>query len=122
MIIEDIYIESIQKTVRFLVGKSAGDNHRIIDVSDPNDLWFHSRDFSSCHIIAEIPPNVDTTDIIKIGSELCIKNTNKLKNVNRVYINYDNIRNISKTKVIGEVKTNINTIKTYKYQTSSESF
>jgi predicted ribosome quality control (RQC) complex YloA/Tae2 family protein len=115
MKIEDIFIESINKSVRFLIGTSAKVNFNIIDVSDPNDLWFHARDYSSCHVIAEMPIGVDNTDIIKIGSELCIKHTNKLKSKNKIYIIYDHIRNIKKTKNIGEVLINDDTIKKHKY-------
>jgi len=111
---EDVFIESIDKTVRFLIGKSAKDNFFIIDKSEPTDLWFHFKDFSGCHIIAETPTGVDNTDIIKTGAELCVKNTNKLKNVSKVYINYDFIRNIKKTKNIGEVNVNYSTLKEYK--------
>jgi predicted ribosome quality control (RQC) complex YloA/Tae2 family protein len=111
---EDIFIVTINKNVRFLIGTSAKENSRIIDVSDPNDLWFHSRDYSSCHVIAEMPTEVsDISEIISTGCQLCINNTNKLKSKNKVYINYDYLYNISKTKTIGEVNINNKTIKEY---------
>jgi len=87
MKIHDIYIDSISKTIRFLVGTSAKANFDIIDESEPGDLWFHARDYPSCHVIAEVPPGVNTSDIINIGSELCVFNTSKIKDKESVFIN-----------------------------------
>ena len=117
MKIEDIFIDSINKKIRFLIGTSAKVNFNIIDVSESGDLWFHADDYSSCHVIAEMPANnFDISEIISIGAGLCVNNTKKLKNKNKVTIIYDYIRNISKSKEIGGVDINEETIKYYSIQ------
>ena len=80
MKIEEIYIESLDKTVTFYIGKNAKDNFKIIDMCEPDDLWFHLKKESSCHVVALIASIKDLEkkelqEIIKEGANLCKENT-----------------------------------------------
>lgn len=35
------YIEAIKGYIEFRVGQNAKENFDLIDISSPNDLWFH---------------------------------------------------------------------------------
>ena len=57
--------------MRWWIGKGAED-----------DLWFHAKDVSSCHVVCEVPDDIkkkkELMYIIKIGALLCKNNTQKL--------------------------------------------
>lgn len=104
---ETIFIQGLNKTITFYIGKSQEENFDVIDMGNSNDIWFHSNNISSCHIVASIPSNIDKKDlkyIIKMGAYLCKINTNKLKSLKNVEFIYTNIKNIEKTDVLGCVK------------------
>jgi len=120
------YIPSIKKNIVYKIGKDAQNNFEIIDESDPNDLWFHLHNESSCHVIAclkniqyttcddELPNfydiDFDSLDkkekqqIITQGALLC-KQFSKLKSKKTVSVVYTKIENIQKTDVVGSVLT-----------------
>jgi predicted ribosome quality control (RQC) complex YloA/Tae2 family protein len=108
---ETIHIQGLNREVTFLIGKSAEDNFAIIDMANDDDLWFHSSNDSSCHVIALIN-NLEliTKDkkqlryIVKQGALLCKKHTNKLSSSKIEFI-YTKIKNICKTNIIGTVTT-----------------
>jgi len=54
MKMKTIATQGSPKDVTFLVGTCAQDNFDIIDISEPDDIWFHVRDWSSCHVIARV--------------------------------------------------------------------
>lgn len=94
--------------ILFYIGQNKNENFEIIDMANENDLWFHASGTSSCHVIASIPLDIDKNLLNKIiiqGSLLCKINTNKLKNINNVNICYTQIKNITKTNIIGMVNT-----------------
>jgi predicted ribosome quality control (RQC) complex YloA/Tae2 family protein len=113
---EDIFFTQIGRNIMFSVGNNASENFSVIDGSKDNDIWFHVKDFSSCHVVASIPEDVKLTKkdlkyIIKQGALLC-KKYSKYSNVKDLAIIYTTINNVQKTDIIGSVLTsNIKNIK-----------
>ena len=108
MKVENIFIEALNREITFNIGKKQSENFEIIDKASLDDLWFHAKNESSCHVVCQIPDNLDKKDmryIIKIGALLCKNNTNKLKSLKNVEIIYTKIKNITKTDVEGCVLT-----------------
>lgn len=105
MKIHTIYLPNINKNINFKIGSNAINNFEIIDDSKPSDLWFHVADYSSAHVIAEIPDDIKKKDIkyiIKRGAVIC-KQFSKYSNQKNLEITYTQISNISKTNIIGTV-------------------
>lgn len=110
MKIETKFIQSLNNTIDFKIGQSAQDNFDIIDVSEPNDLWFHLYGESSCHVIASINTEIkldkkQKRQIITQGALLC-KQYSRHKSAKNVNIIYTEIKNIEKTETIGTVQVN----------------
>ena len=112
---EDIFFTQIGRNITFSVGNNASENFSVIDGSKENDIWFHVKDYSSCHVVASIPEDLKLTKknlkyIIKQGAVLC-KKYSKYSNVKDLAIIYTTMNNVQKTEVIGSVLTsNIKTI------------
>ena len=109
MEIKEFYLTNIPIPVIYLIGKNKEDNNDIIIASSPNDVWFHSADYSSAHIIVKIP-NIKLTKkqmytLIKNGAILCKNSTNKLINEKNVEIIYTKVKNVYLTNKIGQVYT-----------------
>jgi predicted ribosome quality control (RQC) complex YloA/Tae2 family protein len=105
---ETIFIESIERDVTFHIGKKQEENFAVIDKGSSDDLWFHAKNISSCHVVCELPDDIDKKEmryIVTVGALLCKNNTNKLKTLRNVEITYTQIKNITKTKVPGCVET-----------------
>jgi len=120
------FIPSLKINIIYKIGKNAKNNFEIIDESDPNDIWFHLKDVSSCHVIAclkniqyttrddELPNfydiDFDTLDkkekqqITTQGALLC-KQYSRLKSMKNVEIIYTKIEHVEKLDVIGSVLT-----------------
>ena len=105
---ENIYIQALKREVTYYIGKTQNENFEVIDKGTQNDIWFHAKHISSCHVVAMIPENIHKDEmryIIKMGALLCKSNTNKLKSERKVEIIYTCIKNIQKTEVAGCVIT-----------------
>ena len=105
---ENIFIQGLEREILFYIGKNQNENFKVIDMGVEDDLWFHAKDESSCHVVCEIPDDIDKKElqyIIKTGALLCKNNTNKLKSLSNVAITYTQIKNITKTKTPGCVLT-----------------
>jgi len=130
MKMKTISIQGSPKDVTFLVGTCAQDNFDIIDISEPDDIWFHVRDGSSCHVIGRLSgiakgdrelsgDNLLSQDnakiqvdekldkktihkIIKQGALLC-KQESRYKSTKNLAIIYTKLRNVQKTSIIGSV-------------------
>ena len=104
-----VYLDNIKKEITYLIGENAADNFAVIDASDSaNDIWFHARDGSSCHVVAKIPGQLNKKELMTIckkGGFLCKLNTPKLKKQSNVEIIYTKIGNITKTNIDGLVHT-----------------
>ena len=108
MKIEKIFIQPLKREIIYYIGKSKEDNFAVIDAGSNNDLWFHAANESSCHIVCELPEDLDKNDIkyiIKVGALLCKNNTNKLKSKQNVEFIYTQIKNVTKTDIVGCVQT-----------------
>jgi predicted ribosome quality control (RQC) complex YloA/Tae2 family protein len=104
-----VYFDNIKKEITYLIGENAADNFVVIDASK-TDIWFHSKEGSSCHVVAKIPTSQQLSKkelmtICKKGGLLCKLNTPKLKKQSNVEIIYTKIGNITKTNIDGLVHT-----------------
>lgn len=101
------YIESIKGYIEFRVGQNAKENFDLIDISGPNDLWFHINQQASCHVVATIPQD-DTLDkriLKKIaiqGAVIC-KQCSRHKSESAISVMYTPIKNVKKGGNIGSV-------------------
>jgi predicted ribosome quality control (RQC) complex YloA/Tae2 family protein len=98
----------LKREIVFYIGKKQSENFDVIDKGSLDDLWFHANNESSCHVVCQIPDNMNKKDlryVIKVGALICKNNTNKLKSLKDVEIIYTTIRNITKTNVEGCVLT-----------------
>jgi predicted ribosome quality control (RQC) complex YloA/Tae2 family protein len=105
---EIVFIQGLKREVTFYIGKSQSENFEVIDKGSQDDLWFHAKEISSCHVVCELPESLNKKEfsyIIKTGALLCKNNTNKLKGLSNVEIIYTKIENITKTKIPGCVLT-----------------
>lgn len=103
-----VYFDHIQKEITYLIGENASDNFAVIDVSVDKDIWFHSKEGSSCHVVAKIHEPLNKKELLTIckkGSFLCKLNTPKLKKQSNVEIIYTKVSNITKTNIDGLVHT-----------------
>ena len=102
----EIRIISMRENVSYLVGKNAEGNFKIIDMAEPNDIWFHIDGSPSSHIIARMKDNKITkkqkNSIIIQGSLLC-KKFSKCKCSIQKTIIYTEVKNVRKTEIIGSV-------------------
>jgi len=101
------YIDAIKGNIEFRVGQSAQENFDIIGRSNPDDIWFHISQASSCHVVATIPVDhrFDKKQLKKIaiqGAVLCKQNS-KYKSEPDVSIMYTQIQHVEKTPTIGSV-------------------
>ena len=109
MKLETIFVEGLNRYINFYIGKSKYENFEVIDKGNINDLWFHAKNISSCHVVSIIPEDIKDKKnlkyIIKKGALLCKSNTNKLKELKNIEISYTQIKNIIKTDIPGQVET-----------------
>ena len=80
---ETVFIQALDREILFYIGKNQKENFAVIDMGFEDDLWFHAKDESSCHVVCQIPDDIDINkkelqSIIKTGALLCKNNTNKL--------------------------------------------
>ena len=96
-------------TVLFHIGQNAKENDRLVEISDPSDLWFHAKHHPSCHVIALISDkNLQRKELQRVihhGSLLCKQNTKRLSSTAKVEIMYTQIKNVERTKIAGTVLT-----------------
>ena len=113
---ESVFIPELNRNINYLIGQNAKDNFAVIDEGFEDDLWFHAKLFSSCHVVCLLPNEIELTEkekkgVIRKGAELCKEHTNKLKLIEKVAINYTEIKNVTKTKTPGLVNiVKMNTI------------
>ena len=99
---------NIPFAIEYHIGKNSRENTHILNLADRNDLWFHAKNYPSCHVIAHIPRTIKLTKkqrmtIIKMGCMLCKINTHSLINYHKIGINYTEIKNIEKSEIDGTV-------------------
>jgi predicted ribosome quality control (RQC) complex YloA/Tae2 family protein len=105
---QTVYFDNIVDDVIYYIGTSAHDNFDVIDKGRPNDIWFHAKDVSSCHVVVQVPDFIEKQGmrtIIKRGARLCKEHTTKLKSSDKIDIIYTPIKNVTKTDIPGCVTT-----------------
>ena len=102
-----VYFDNIQKEIIYLIGENAVDNFGVIDASSDKDIWFHSKEGSSCHVVAKIPdhPSLNKKELLTIYKKGGLLIILKLKKQPNVEIIYTQIGNITKTNIDGLVHT-----------------
>lgn len=108
MKVSEIYFQKKDITITFYIGQNANDNFLILDNANPSDLWFHIKDISSCHVIANIPQDFIKDkkfikQIVNTGALLCKTNTSKMRSMNNVEVIYTEVENVEKTNIMGTV-------------------
>lgn len=104
---ENLFLQGLNREITFHIGQNKNENFDVINKGEPDDLWFHANEVSSCHVVAIIPKDISRKEIkyiIKAGAILCKKYTNKLKILSDIEIIYTKIKNIEKTECLGCVK------------------
>lgn len=102
-----LFVQGLNREITFYIGENQNENFDVIDLGNPDDLWFHVNKMSSCHVVAILPEDIEKKDlryIIKIGAMLCKSNTNKLKSLNNTEIIYAKIKHVVKTLIPGCVE------------------
>lgn len=84
----------------FRLGSNAQENWNLIDDADPNDWWFHVDNMPSGHCIVET--SVLNEHLINYACSLVIENS-KAKKLDKITIIYTQVKNLKKTKTVGEV-------------------
>ena len=107
MKIESVFISRLNQSVTYHVGQNAKDNFAVIDSAEtPHDIWFHSAEESSCHVVCLVPPDIDKKSrhlIVKQGALLCKMHTPKMRCMKNADIIYTEIGNVKKTHIDGQV-------------------
>jgi predicted ribosome quality control (RQC) complex YloA/Tae2 family protein len=96
-------IISQQNEIIFKLGRNARENFELIDEGvDINDnyWWFHLNEHPSGHCIVH-SEKLEKDDIIYASN--LVKSYSKLKEEKRVLIIYTQLKNIRKSKTLGEV-------------------
>jgi len=102
-----LFVQGLNREITFYIGENQNENFDVIDLGNPDDLWFHVNKMSSCQVVAILPEDIEKKDlryIIKIGAMLCKSNTNKLKSLNNTEIIYAKIKHVVKTLIPGCVE------------------
>jgi predicted ribosome quality control (RQC) complex YloA/Tae2 family protein len=105
---ENIFINALKREFTFYIGKNQNENFEVIDKGTSDDLWFHAKNISSCHVVCRITNILSKKEsqyVVKVGALLCKNNTNKLKSMKNVEIIYTCIKNVTKTDIPGCVVT-----------------
>lgn len=107
---QEIYIENMDRSILFTIGTSAKENFDLIDLSQPDDMWFHVEGKPSCHIVASIHEltllreinKKQLPSIVKQGA-LLFKQHSKYSGEKNLPIVYTRVKDVVKTSVIGSV-------------------
>jgi predicted ribosome quality control (RQC) complex YloA/Tae2 family protein len=106
---EDIFVYGNNEYI-ILIGTNKHENNQLIDESKETDIWFHVENEPSCHLIVKNDGNIRDIpkQVIKRGAYLC-KINSKAKTQKECSIMYTQLKNVSKTNIIGQV--NVSTYK-----------
>jgi predicted ribosome quality control (RQC) complex YloA/Tae2 family protein len=102
-----IFIKSLDQSITYHIGKNAQENYDIIDSAKADDIWFHVNNRPSNHVIAEMPEDIDRSQIryiVKQGAVLC-KQYSKYSSEKNVDIIWTRVKNVSKSGALGSVIT-----------------
>ena len=87
---------------KFIVGRNAIENWKIISKADKNYYWFHLSDIASAHIIIEIDVE-PTPEELNYALDLCKAQTFKNKESKNISYIYTQVKNLKFGSKPGEV-------------------
>jgi predicted ribosome quality control (RQC) complex YloA/Tae2 family protein len=96
-------LEIVDNEIKYKLGKNARENFELIDEAqelEPDYWWFHISDHPSGHCL--VHSTSLTKEMILLAGNL-VKSHSKLKDQKRVKIVYTQVKNIEKTKTMGQV-------------------
>lgn len=111
---ETIYFQNIHKSFTFIISENENEPFKMLDLANPQDIWFHAEKESSCHVIVSLDKDSEIdlskkerNTIIKRGAFLCKTHTNKLRPhpAKTLSFLYCKIGNIRRTEKAGQVIT-----------------
>ena len=94
----------MQSSSTFLVGRTQGDNARLVAGANPNDWWVHADDYPSAHGIVSASANGRFPR--KAVKACCLqikKGSGKLKSIDRLAFVVTKVKHVSSTNVPGQV-------------------
>lgn len=104
---EIVTFPTLDEPVTFYIGTSQQENHDVISLGKPTDIWFHLADMSSAHVVAILPTIKITRkqrgNIIRRGAYLCKIHTKKTSSMSSVSVTYSTIQHVTKTSTPGSV-------------------
>ena len=72
---------------KIIIGKNKNENIKIIQAADPNNLWFHLKDYPSCHIVVQNNRLLTKSELNDVAW-MVVKNTNKYKDFKNLRISH----------------------------------
>ena len=78
---------------RVIIGQNKNENVKIIQNSNKEDLWFHLKDYPSCHIVVQNKRLLSESEL-KDVSWMVVNNTNKYKDFINLKISHCLIKDI----------------------------
>ena len=79
---------------RVFIGKNKDENIKLILDSEPDNLWFHLKDYPSCHIVVKNERLLTKSELYQVGW-MVVKNTNKYKNFKNLQISHCLIKDLT---------------------------
>ena len=97
--------EIIKDNYIYKLGRNATENFKLIDDSYPEDWWFHLEDYPSGHCVISSKKNeiFECSNEMKESAGNIIKQYSKAKNDKKVKIVFTQIKDVVKTKTLGQV-------------------
>lgn len=96
---------SVDNSFKILLGANAKENHELVDLASPEDVWFHLVDAPSPHLVIFCGGSSISRQEIKQCGQL-VKQYSKSRNCRRVQVEYIQRKFISKAKTAGMVILN----------------
>ena len=72
---------------KVIIGKNKNENIKIIQSSEPDDLWFHLKDYPSCHIVVQGKRLLTNSELYEVGW-MVVRYTNKYKDFKNLRISH----------------------------------
>ncbi len=95
-------MEYIIDKTKYIVGRNAKENWKIISKADKNYYWLHLEQIPSAHVIIEIDVE-PTLEELNVAFELCKQATFKNNEYKKVTYMYTQIKNLKFGSKEGEV-------------------
>ena len=87
----------------FLIGRTQGENARLVAEAGPNDWWVHANDYPSAHGIVANENGRFPRKAVKACCLQIKKGSAKLKSIDRLAFVVTKVKHIAPTNVPGQV-------------------